>query len=103
MSTISFALNLASVVMLLLFGVHLVRSGIERPPGSSFRRLALRNRGNSVQAADAGVFPAVALQSWPKRAEVAYVDIFKTVNHLRPITYPRHPENRPPRPPARVY
>ncbi|MCY3873820.1 MAG: hypothetical protein OXF88_05960 [Rhodobacteraceae bacterium] len=103
MSTISLALNLTGAVMLLLFGVHLVRSEIERSPGPSFRRLALPNRGNSIQAACAGVFLAYALQSWPKRTEAAHTDISKTVNLLWTITYPHHPRCRPPRPRAKVY
>ena len=106
MSTISLALNLTGAVMLLLFGVYLVRCGVVRSPGSSFRRLALGNRVNSIQTAGAGVFLAVGWQSWSKRTEAAYIDILKTVNHLRTITYPHHPSHpryRPTRPPARVY
>ena len=101
MSTISIALNMTGVVMLPLFGVHLVRSGVERSPGSSFWRLALGNRRNSIQTAGAGIFLAVALQSWPKQTEVANVDNVKNVHHVRAITYPHHPRYRPSRPPAR--
>ncbi len=49
--------------MLLLFGVYVVRSGIERSARSSFQRLALRNCKNLVLAAGVGTILAVALQS----------------------------------------
>ncbi len=63
MATIVFTINLAGAVMLLLFGVHVVRSGIERLAGSSFQRLAHRNRKNLVLAAGIGTLLAIALQS----------------------------------------
>ena len=63
MATIAFTINLAGAIVLLLFGVYVVRSGIERSAGSSFQRLALRNRKNLVLSAGVGTMLAVALQS----------------------------------------
>lgn len=48
--------------MLLLFAVRMVRTGIERVFGASFRRY-VTNTGNTVTAATTGLFLAIVLQS----------------------------------------
>ena len=49
-----FLLHLAAATMLLLFGVRMVRTGIERAMGSSFKRLVTGTKRNNIQGAFAG-------------------------------------------------
>jgi hypothetical protein len=51
-------LNLAGAVALLLWGVHMAQSGVQRAFGSDLRRLLARALSSRVKAAAAGV-PAV--------------------------------------------
>ena len=58
-----FVLNVAGAVMLLLFGVRLVRGGIEKSFGQAIQRLATRVRENRIHAAGVGSLLAILLQS----------------------------------------
>ena len=62
MIIISFIVELIGATMLLLFAVRMVRTGIERAFGSSFKRVVTENR-NRVSASAAGLALAVVLQS----------------------------------------
>jgi phosphate:Na+ symporter len=62
MLIVEFLLNLAGATILLLFAVRMVRTGVERAYGASFRRVMTRSRAR-VRAALAGVFLAVIMQS----------------------------------------
>jgi len=62
MAILSFLTQLAGATMLLLFAVRMVRTGIERAYGASFRRTVTTAR-NPLGAAGAGVVMAIILQS----------------------------------------
>jgi len=62
MIILSFVVQLAGATMLLLYAVRMVRTGIERAYGASFRRL-VTGAGNPVSAAASGLFLAVIMQS----------------------------------------
>ncbi|QYX56310.1 Na/Pi cotransporter family protein [Roseovarius sp. SCSIO 43702] len=62
MALLSFLTQLAGATMLLLFAVRMVRTGIERAYGASFRRTVTAAR-NPVGAAGAGMIMAIILQS----------------------------------------
>ena len=62
MLIVEFLLNLAGATILLLFAVRMVRTGVERAYGASFRRVMTRSRAR-MRAALAGVFLAVIMQS----------------------------------------
>ena len=62
MAIVSFLIHLAGAVMLLLFAVRMVRTGIERVYGASFQRVMTTQR-SLLQAGIAGVVMAVVLQS----------------------------------------
>ena len=62
MAILNFIIGLAGATMLLLFSVRLVRTGIERAYGASFRRL-LRDQTSLLGASATGVSFAVILQS----------------------------------------
>jgi phosphate:Na+ symporter len=59
---VEFLLNLAGATILLLFAVRMVRTGIERAYGASFRRMMMRSRAR-VKAALAGIGLAAVMQS----------------------------------------
>ena len=56
-------LHLAAAVMLLLWAVRMVRTGVERAWGMSLRRALRRARGGSAGIATAGMLLAIVLQS----------------------------------------
>lgn len=62
MAILSFLTSLAGAVMLLLFAVRMVRTGIERAYGASFQRL-MTSQSNPLQASSVGLAMAVVLQS----------------------------------------
>ena len=62
MQILSFLVELAGATMLLLFAVRMVRTGIERAFGSSFRMAVTGNR-NRASAASMGLLLAIVLQS----------------------------------------
>lgn len=62
MAILNFLLHLAGATMLLLFAVRMVRTGIERSFGASFRRI-LTDTQSLVGAAGAGLGLAIVLQS----------------------------------------
>lgn len=62
MAILSFLTSLAGAVMLLLFAVRMVRTGIERSYGATFQRLLTEQR-SLVQASFVGVGMAIVLQS----------------------------------------
>lgn len=62
MTLISFLVQLTGATMLLLYAVRMVRTGIERAFGSSFRRIVTTTR-NPLNAAATGLVMAVVLQS----------------------------------------
>ena len=62
MAILSFLLSLAGATMLLLFAVRMVRTGIERSYGASFRRL-LTGQNGQLQGSLMGVGLAILLQS----------------------------------------
>lgn len=62
MAILSFLTSLAGAVMLLLFAVRMVRTGIERAYGASFQRV-MTAQSNPVQASTVGLAMAVVLQS----------------------------------------
>ena len=63
MATITFLIHLAGATMLLLYAVRMVRTGIERSMGPSFRRIITSRKDSRLQAALAGVVLAIVLQS----------------------------------------
>jgi len=62
MTIIAFLVQLTGATMLLLYAVRMVRTGIERAFGSSFRRIVTTTR-NPLNAAATGLVMAVVLQS----------------------------------------
>jgi len=62
MAILSFLVQLAGATMLLLFAVRMVRTGIERAYGPSFRR-TVTSSGNPMRATFVGVVLAIVLQS----------------------------------------
>jgi Na+/phosphate symporter len=56
-------LNLAGAIALLLWGVHMVQSGVQRAFGPDLRRFLARALGNRVRAAAAGLGVTAILQS----------------------------------------
>lgn len=62
MIILTFLVELMGATMLLLFAVRMVRTGIERAFGSSFKRVVTQNR-NRASAAMAGLVLAIILQS----------------------------------------
>ncbi|MCP4318089.1 MAG: Na/Pi cotransporter family protein [Hyphomicrobiales bacterium] len=62
MIILSFLVQLAGATMLLLYAVRMVRTGIERAFGASFRRV-VTSAGNPASAAMSGLFLAVIMQS----------------------------------------
>ena len=56
-------LNLAGAIALLLWGVHMVQSGVQRAFGSDLRRFLARALSNRVRAAAAGLGVTAILQS----------------------------------------
>jgi len=62
MSIVQFLLELAGATILLLFSVRMVRTGVERAFGASFRRIMTRSKAR-VRAALAGVLLATIMQS----------------------------------------
>ena len=62
MAILSFLTSLAGAVMLLLFAVRMVRTGIERSYGATFQRL-LTGQRSLVQASTVGIGMAIILQS----------------------------------------
>ena len=62
MVVVTFLTQLFGATMLLLFAVRMVRTGIERAFGASFRRVATGDR-NPLQLAGVGVMLAIVLQS----------------------------------------
>ena len=63
MTILIFLLNLAGATLLLLFAVRMVRTGIERAMGPSFKRLVTGKKRNRIQDAFAGTILAIILQS----------------------------------------
>ncbi len=62
MAILSFLVHLFGAIMLLLFAVRMVRTGIERSFGASFKRLLTRNQGVAASSMT-GLMMAVVLQS----------------------------------------
>ncbi len=62
MTILSFLVQLLGATMLLLYAVRMVRTGIERAFGASFKR-AVTTQQNAVRGAATGLFLAVILQS----------------------------------------
>jgi phosphate:Na+ symporter len=62
MTLIVFLTELAGATVLLLYAVRMVRTGIERAFGSSFRRVVM-STGSPLQAALTGLVMGVVLQS----------------------------------------
>lgn len=62
MTIISFLIELAGATMLLLYSVRMVRTGIERAFGASFRHV-LAEDANPLRAAITGIIMAIVLQS----------------------------------------
>jgi len=62
MLIVQFLLELAGATILLLFSVRMVRTGVERAFGASFRRIMTRSKAR-VRAAIAGVLLAAVMQS----------------------------------------
>ena len=56
-------LDLAGAVALLLWGVHMVQSGVQRAFGGEFRRILSRGFGGRLQAFAAGLGVTAVLQS----------------------------------------
>ncbi len=63
MTALAILLNLAGATMLLLYAVRMVRTGIERAMGPSFKRLLTNSNHNRIQIAGVGVVLAIILQS----------------------------------------
>ena len=62
MMIVTFLISIAGAMMLLLFAVRMVRTGIERSYGASFQRVLTGQRSHT-QASLVGVALAVVLQS----------------------------------------
>ena len=62
MALVSFLVEIAGAIMLLLFSVRLVRTGVERAHGARFKQFLAR-QDNVCRAALAGTFLAVIMQS----------------------------------------
>lgn len=62
MAILTFLISLAGATMLLLYAVRMVRTGIERSYGASFRRL-LTGKQSHLQAGAMGLLLAIVLQS----------------------------------------
>ncbi len=62
MAVLTFAVHLLGATMLLLFAVRMVRTGIERAFGASFKRV-ITNAGNPIWSAGTGLVLAIVLQS----------------------------------------
>ena len=56
-------LNLAGAIALLLWGVHMVQSGVQRAFGSDLRRFLARALSSRIKAAAAGLGATAVLQS----------------------------------------
>ena len=56
-------LNLAGAIALLLWGVHMVQSGVQRAFGSNLRRFLAKTLDNRIKAAAAGLGVTTVLQS----------------------------------------
>src|ERR1700729_2488755 len=56
-------IDLAGAVALLLWGVHMVQSGVQRAFGSEFRRILSRGFGGRLQAFTTGLGVTAVLQS----------------------------------------
>jgi phosphate:Na+ symporter len=56
-------LNLAGAIALLLWGVHMVQSGVQRAFGPDLRRFLARALDNRIKAAAAGLGVTAILQS----------------------------------------
>ena len=56
-------LDLAGAVALLLWGVHMVQSGVQRAFGSEFRRILSRGFGGRLQAFTTGLGVTAVLQT----------------------------------------
>ena len=56
-------LHLAGATMLLLYAVHMVRTGMERAHGAALRRLLGEAKRGQLKAAGGGAVMAVMLQS----------------------------------------
>lgn len=63
MTVLGILLNLAGAIMLLLFAVRMVQTGIERAMGPSFQRLVAGAKHSRVKIAGVGAILAVILQS----------------------------------------
>jgi phosphate:Na+ symporter len=63
MDTTLTLLNLAGAIALLLWGVHMVQSGIQRAFGPNLRRLLARTLGDRFRAFLAGLGVTAILQS----------------------------------------
>ena len=63
MPALSFLLHLAGAVMLLLWAVRMVRTGVERAHGTALKAALRGARGGYAQMALSGVILAVVLQS----------------------------------------
>ena len=63
MAILIFLLHLAAATMLLLYAVRMVRTGIERAMGPSFKRLVTGKKRNRVQTSFIGIILAIILQS----------------------------------------
>ena len=62
MALVSFLVEIAGAIMLLLFSIRLVRTGVERAHGARFMQFLAR-QDNVLRAALAGTFLAVIMQS----------------------------------------
>ncbi|YCI05746.1 Na/Pi cotransporter family protein [Ensifer sp. D2-11] len=63
MTLVALSLHLAGATVLLLYAVHLVRSGVENAYGTSLTRVLARGGERRIYAAASGTFLAVLLQS----------------------------------------
>ncbi len=60
---LTFILHLAAATMLLLYAVRMVRTGIERAMGPSFRRIITGKKRNNFELSLVGIILAIILQS----------------------------------------
>lgn len=63
MTLVALSLHLAGATVLLLYAVHLVRSGVENAYGTSLKRVLARGGERRIYAAASGTVLAVLLQS----------------------------------------
>ena len=63
MLPVAFLMHLAAAIMLLLWAVRMVRTGVERAHGTRLKSALRRARGGNAQMAAAGIVLAVVLQS----------------------------------------